>query len=152
MKIKIKYEPLSLLNKQIKKAVSLREFNCLFSHKKNEIRLFSQDQYMGVIKYAKLNRLWNIGLKLLVVSNAGVSGEINLKQIKSDKDIKKYEKDFRLEVVNGALMVKKLFRYKSKAQIESMGIVDIMNSFELAGVLTLELISKIDEHLKIKIN
>jgi len=152
MQTKIKYDPLSVLNKQIKKAVSLRELNCLFSQKKNEIRLFSQDQYIGVIKYAKLNGLWSIGLKFLVVSNAGVNGEINLKHISSDKDIKKYEKDFQFQVVNGALMVKKLFRYKSKAQIELMGIVDIMNSFELAGVLTLELISKIDEHLKIKLN
>jgi len=152
MQTKIKYEPLSVLNKQIMKAVSIREFNCLFSQKKNEIRLFSQDQYMGVIKYAKVNGLWFLALELVVVSRAGLTGEINLQQISNDLDIRKYEKDFQFKVINGSFMVKKLFKYRSKAQVESLGIIDIMDSFELAGMLTLELISKMEEHLKIKLN
>lgn len=152
MKTKIKYEPLSVLNKQIVKAVSLRKFNCLFSQKKNEIRFFSKDQYMGLVKYAKVNDLWLIALELVVVSRAGLSGEINLQQISNNSDIKKYEKDFKLKVINGSFMVKKIFKYRYKAQVESMGIIDIMDSFELAGMLTVELISKIDEHLKIKLN
>lgn len=151
MKTKIKYETLFMLNKQISHVAKLRKLNCLLS-KKNEIKLFDRDQQVVCVKYARINGLWNIDLELRIVSNTGIFNEINLRSIISDKEIKKYEKDFQFQLSVGLLRIRKNFCYKSKAKAETLGIVEIMDSFELATGLTEEMIAKINELMLIKLN
>lgn len=131
---------------------SLRNLNCLFNSDNKSIKLFHRDFHVASIKYYRMTNNWVIDVQFNIIANLNVYHEINLRNVLFSEQGNVYEKDFQFDIDEKSLKARKRFLYKSKRKIEFFGIVDIMDSIDLASNVKSFLISGLNECQELKLN